>query len=168
MFVAKVGCLGVAIILRHETMHRNEMVLEAYSLPELGDDEIRVKVAAASINPVDWKIRQGKMKLMTGQTFPRGMGQDFSGSVEAVGRTVARFAIGDAVLGGTPVKTSGAFADTLITKESLAFAKPATLSHEDAATLPTAGTTAWTALVGKAALKPGQSVFINGAHGPVG
>lgn len=58
------------------------MRLEVYRLPQLADDEILVRGKAASINPVDWKIRQGAMKIMTGRKFPRGMGQDFSGIVE--------------------------------------------------------------------------------------
>lgn len=145
-----------------------EMRLEDYRLPELADDEIMVRVKAASINPVDWKIRQGAMKIMTGRKFPRGMGQDFSGIVEGTGRDVKRFKIGDEVLGATPVKTSGSFAETLITKEALAFAKPPILSHDEAATLPVAASTAWIALVQKAGLKSGQSVFINGAYGAVG
>lgn len=145
-----------------------EMRLEEYQLPELADNEIRVRVKAASINPVDWKIRLGAMKIMTGRKFPRGMGQDFSGVVEAVGVGVRRFAVGDEVFGTTPVKTSGSFAETLMTKEAFAFSKPAVLSHEEAATLPVAATTAWIALVRKAKLKAGQTVFINGAYGAVG
>lgn len=145
-----------------------EMRLEEYQLPELADNEIRVRVKAASINPVDWKIRQGAMKIMTGRKFPRGMGQDFSGVVEAVGFGVRRFAVGDEVFGTTPVKTSGSFAETLMTKEAFAFTKPAVLTHEEAATLPVAATTAWIALVRKAKLKAGQTVFINGAYGAVG
>ncbi|ARM16151.1 MULTISPECIES: NAD(P)-dependent alcohol dehydrogenase [Rhizobium] len=145
-----------------------EMRLEEYRLPELAADEILVRLRAASINPVDWKIRQGAMKIMTGRKFPRGMGHDFSGVVEGIGKGVKRFKIGDEVLGVTPVKVSGSFGETLITKEALAITKPLALSHEDAATLPVAASTAWTALVQKARLKPGQSVFINGAYGAVG
>ncbi|WP_372359662.1 NAD(P)-dependent alcohol dehydrogenase [Xanthomonas axonopodis] len=145
-----------------------EMRLEGYRLPALAEDEILVRVKAASINPVDWKMRQGAMKIVTGRKFPRGMGQDFSGIVEGIGRGVKRFRVGDEVLGATPMKTSGSFAETLITKEKLAVAKPAGLSHEDAATLPVAASSAWIALTQKARLKPGQSVFINGAYGAVG
>lgn len=145
-----------------------EMHLEAYRLPELADDQILVRVRAASINPVDWKIRQGAMKFMTGRKFPRGMGQDFSGIVEAVGRGVRRLKIGDEVFGATPVKTSGSFAETLTTTEALAVVKPAALSQQDAATLPVAASTAWIALAQKARLKAGHTVFINGAYGAVG
>lgn len=144
------------------------MRLEDYRLPGLTGNEILVRVRAASVNPVDWKIRQGAMKLMTGRKFPRGMGQDFSGVVEAVGSAVKRFKIGDEVFGSTPVKTSGSFAETLITQEGLAIAKPAALPHEEAATLPVAASTAWIALTQKAKLKAGQKVFINGAYGAVG
>lgn len=145
-----------------------EMRLEEYRLPDLAGDEILVRVKAASINPVDWKIRQGAMKLMTGSKFPRGMGQDFSGVVEGVGQRVKRFKIGDEVLGAPPVKTAGSFAETVVTKEALAIAKPTELSHENAATLPVAASTAWIALMQKAGLKAGQTVFINGAYGAVG
>jgi NADPH:quinone reductase-like Zn-dependent oxidoreductase len=117
---------------------------------------------------VDWKIRQGAMKFMTGKQFPRGMGQDFSGVVEGIGSRFTRFKIGDEVFGATPVKSSGSFAERLITQEKLATKKPTVLSHEEAATLPIAGSTALIALSRKAKLKSGQKVFINGAYGAVG
>jgi NADPH:quinone reductase-like Zn-dependent oxidoreductase len=127
-----------------------EMKLEDYELPALGTDEILVRVKAASVNPVDWKIRQGAMKFMTGKKFPRGMGLDFSGVIERVGSGIKRFKAGDEVFGATPVKTAGSFAETLITQEKLATKKPAGLSHEEAATLSVAGTTALISLTRKA------------------
>jgi NADPH:quinone reductase-like Zn-dependent oxidoreductase len=145
-----------------------EMRLESYELPALGKDEILVRVKTSSVNPVDWKIRQGAMKFMTGRRFPRAMGTDFSGVVEQVGASVTRFRAGDEVFGTVPVKPSGAFAQSLITKEKLAVKKPASISHEAAATLPVAGVTAWRGLVQKGRLKPGQRVFVNGAYGGVG
>jgi len=120
-----------------------EMRLETYDLPGPGGDEILVRVKASSVNPVDWKIRQGAMKLMTGRRFPRAMGTDFSGVVEQVGANVTRFRAGDEVFGTVPVKPSGAFAHALITKEKLAVNKPASISHEAAAALPVVGATAW-------------------------
>jgi NADPH:quinone reductase-like Zn-dependent oxidoreductase len=145
-----------------------EMRLEAYDQPGPGKDEILVRVKASSVNPVDWKIRQGAMKLMTGRGFPRAMGTDFSGVVEQVGADVTRFRAGDEIFGTVPVKPSGAFAHTLITKEKLAVNKPASISHEAAAALPLVGATAWRGLVEKGRLKPGQRVFVNGAYGGVG
>ncbi len=61
----------------------------------LGKDQIQVRVKAASVNPVDWKIRAGMLKIMTGRKFPRGMGEDYAGVVEAVGAEVTRFKVGD-------------------------------------------------------------------------
>ena len=144
------------------------MRLEAYDLSGPGKDEILVRVKPSSVNPVDWKIRQGAMKFMTGGRFPRAMGTDFSGVVEQVGANVTRLRAGDEVFGTVPVKPSGAFAQSLITKEKLAVKKPASISHEAAATLPVAGVTAWRGLVEKGRLKPGQRVFVNGASGGVG
>jgi NADPH:quinone reductase-like Zn-dependent oxidoreductase len=146
----------------------DEMRLETYELPVPGKHEILVRVRASSVNPVDWKIRQGAMKLITGRHFPRAMGTDFSGVVESVGPNVSRFHAGDEVFGTVPVKPSGAFAQTLVTKEKLAVKKPASVSHDAAATLPVVGATAWRGLVEKGRLKSGQRVFVNGAYGGVG
>jgi NADPH:quinone reductase-like Zn-dependent oxidoreductase len=145
-----------------------EMRLETYEIPAPRADEIVVRVKAASINPFDWKVRQGALKFMVRGQFPRAMGSDFSGVVESVGAGVTRFRAGDDVLGTTPLNTSGAFGEKLITKEKLAVKKPASLSYEDAASLPIVGVTAWLALVSKGHLRAGQRVFVNGAYGGVG
>jgi NADPH:quinone reductase-like Zn-dependent oxidoreductase len=75
-----------------------EMRLEAFALPAPGKDEIVVRVEAASVNPVDWKMRQAAMKFMVRAPFPRAMGTDFSGVVESVGAGVTRFRAGDEVV----------------------------------------------------------------------
>ncbi|HSY42619.1 MAG TPA: NADP-dependent oxidoreductase [Candidatus Acidoferrum sp.] len=142
--------------------------LASFTLPPPGEDEVLVRVAAASINPVDWKVRSGQLKIMTGSKFPRAMGADFAGTVEAVGSKVSRFKPGDAVVGAVSLKASGAFATKLITSQKLVVKKPDNLSFEQAAALPIAGVTAWCALVKNAQLARGQKVFINGAMGAVG
>ena len=142
--------------------------LTSFTLPPPGADEVVVRVTAASINPVDWKIRSGQLKIMTGSKFPRAMGTDFAGTVEAIGSKVSRFKQGDAVVGAVSLKASGAFAPKLIASEKSVVKKPDNLSFEQAATLPIAGVTAWCALVQKAHLARGQKVFINGAMGAVG
>ena len=142
--------------------------LTSFTLPPPGADEVVVRVTAASINPVDWKIRSGQLKIMTGSKFPRAMGTDFAGTVEAIGSKVSRFKPGDAVVGAVSLKASGAFAPKLIASEKSVVKKPDNLSFEQAATLPIAGVTAWCALVQKAHLARGQKVFINGAMGAVG
>ena len=142
--------------------------LSAFVLREPKADELVVRVAAASINPMDWKIRSGDMKIMTGSTFPRAMGTDFAGTVEAVGSRVSDLKPGDAVVGTVPMKSSGAFAPRLITKRNLVVRKPERVSFIEAASLPIAGVTAWHALVKTAHLQRGQRLFINGAAGSVG
>jgi NADPH:quinone reductase-like Zn-dependent oxidoreductase len=144
------------------------MRLETYELPAPGKGEIAVRVKAASINPLDWKLRQGFMELMMGRRFPRAMGMDFAGVVEAVGAGVTGFAHGDEVLGQVPMTKPGFFAETAITTSNLVIKKPASLSFPAAAALPTVGVTAWRALIDGGKLKTGQSVFINGAAGGVG
>ena len=144
------------------------MRLEAYQLPAPGKGEIIVRVNAASINPLDWKLRQGFMKIVMRRPFPRGMGMDFAGIVEAVGPDVVDLTAGETVLGWTPMTAPGAFAETLITKAELVIRKPEVLSFPLASALPSVGVTAWRALVDAGRLKSGQSVFINGAAGGVG
>lgn len=144
------------------------MRLEAFTLPAPGPGQIAVRVKAASINPFDWKARQGAAKMMTGRVFPRGMGTDFSGIIEAVGPGVTRFKPGDEVFGVAPMKQNGSFAEKLITEEKLAAVKPAALGFAQAACLPVVAVTAWRGLVDKARLKAGQRVFVSGCTGGVG
>lgn len=142
--------------------------LASFTLPEPQANEVVVRVAAASINPLDWKIRSGEMKMFSGSNFPRAMGADFSGTVESVGSNVSDLKPGDAVVGTVSMKGSGAFAPKLITTRDLLVRKPENLSFAEAAGLPVAGVTAWLVLVKKAGLARGQKLFINGATGAVG
>lgn len=142
--------------------------LSSFNLPAAADDEIVVRVAASSINPMDWKLRSGVMKMATGSKFPRGMGADFSGVVEAVGARVSGFRNGDEVLGTTSMKAAGSFAPLLVTSQNLVVKKPRTLSFAEAASLPIAGVTAWLALTKKAHIARGHRILINGASGGVG
>ncbi len=127
---------------------------------------MRVKAAAA--NAMDWKMRNGEMRLMTGRKFPRGVGIDFAGVVEAVGAGVSGLKVGDAVLGGARLKEAGAFAEMVIAAEKAVVRKPAELSYEQAATLPVVGVTAFQAILAKGKVRAGQAVFINGCLGGVG
>ncbi len=143
------------------------MRLEEHSLAAPGANQIRVRVKAASINPADWKIRNGELKMMTGKAFPRGMGVDFAGIVESIGSGVTRFQPGDEVLGTTSIKGAGTFAEQLITEEKLVVQKPGGLSFPQAACLPAVGATAW-GVMEKANLQSGQKLFVNGCYGAVG
>jgi NADPH:quinone reductase-like Zn-dependent oxidoreductase len=145
-----------------------ELLIEEVALPEPGRGQIRVRVWAAAANPMDWKLRRGELKMLVGSRFPRGLGHDFAGVVEAVGPEVKHFKAGDEVLGMTTMKQAGAFAEFLIADEKNAALKPPSISFEQAAALPIVSVTAWNALVEKAKLKAGQSIFLTGCLGGVG
>lgn len=144
------------------------MKLEAFELASPGKNEVAVKIKFAAINPIDWKLRGGQMKIVTGKSFPRAMGMDFSGIVIAVGSNVTRFKAGDAVFGLARFKESGALGEAVITKEAFLARKPDDVSFEQAACLGTPGMTAWNGLRDKAGLTAGQRVFVNGCSGAVG
>lgn len=144
------------------------MQLEEFELPRLGADEVLVRVRAAGANPMDFGIRGGALKAVTGRSFPRAMGYDFAGVVEAVGDRVGRLRVGDEVLGGTSLKSAGAFADMVIASEKGVVTKPASLSFEDAAAIPTVGLTAFQAVMTKGRLQTGQAVFVHSCLGAVG
>ena len=144
--------------------------ISAVEKPMPGDDEVLVKVQAASINPLDWHYMRGSpyvMRLGVGIGAPSDstMGVDFAGVVVAVGKDVTEFEPGDEVFGGH----DGAFAEYLTVRESWAIArKPENMSFAQAASSPIAGLTALQALRDIGKVKPGQKVLINGASGGVG
>jgi NADPH:quinone reductase-like Zn-dependent oxidoreductase len=142
--------------------------LEDFEPAPPGPGEVLVRVKAAAANAVDWKIRSGEMKIMTGRKFPRGVGLDFAGVVEAVGDGVTQLGVGDEVLGAAGLKASGAFAEMVLADAKAVAKKPAELSWEDAAALPVVGVTAYQAIVTKGRLRAGQAVFVNGCLGGVG
>ncbi len=144
------------------------MRLEQAPEPVAGNGQIVARVVAASINPIDWRVRGGAMKMMTGKTFPKGMGFDFAGVVEAVGSDVSDLKPGDEVFGTGIMKVMGAFADKVLTETKLVARKPAGVSFEQAAALPTGAGTALQALSEKGNVGPGHKVFIAGCIGGVG
>ncbi|WP_231986585.1 NADP-dependent oxidoreductase [Mycobacterium sp. 852002-40037_SCH5390672] len=144
------------------------MRLEGFEPRKLGADDVLVRVRAAAANPMDFGIRNGAMRMVTGRTFPRGMGYDFAGIVEAVGDDVTRLRVGDEVLGGPPIKWSGAFADVVVAEEKGVVTKPAALTFEAAAAVPTVGLTAYQALFNEGKMQRGESVFVHGCLGGVG
>jgi NADPH:quinone reductase-like Zn-dependent oxidoreductase len=145
-----------------------QMKLEEFTLRPLGKGEVAVKVNFASINPIDWKVRSGYLKMMTGKKFPRAMGSDISGVVTAVGPGVSRFRRGDEVFGSVKIQDGGALGEVAIAPETFLARKPDSLSFEEAACLGTPGTTAWNGLVDKASRLAGKRVFVNGCAGAVG
>ena len=146
----------------------DQLRLDDVTPPTPGRGEILVRVRAAAANPMDWKIRRGEMKILSGFRFPRGLGHDFAGVVEAIGPGVKERKVGDKVLGMTAISRAGAFAEFVVAEEKNTALKPASLSFEQAAALTIVGVTAWNALIAKAKLRSGQSVFITGCLGGVG
>jgi NADPH:quinone reductase-like Zn-dependent oxidoreductase len=138
-------------------------------IPQPLPTEIRVRVAAAGVNPVDWKTRAGAGMAAVLGPPPFTVGWDVAGTVDAVGAGVTRFAVGDSVF-GMPwfPRQAGAYAE-FVTAPSRHFARrPARLSEVEAAALPLAGLTAWQCLVDIAAVQPGQRVLVHAAAGGVG
>jgi len=144
--------------------------LEDVEKPVPGEDEVLVKIQAASVNPLDWHYMRGSpyiMRLGSGLGAPddTSMGVDFAGTVEAAGSSVTRFKPGDRVFGGR----GGAFAEYLTMPEDRAITlMPANISFEQAAAVPIAAITALQALRDKGQVRAGQQVLINGASGGVG
>src|SRR6267154_3574042 len=139
--------------------------------PVPNDDQILIKVRAASINPLDWHFMEGTPYIMramgVGLRKPKDprLGVDYAGTVEAVGRNVTQFKPGDEVFGGR----GGAFAEYVCPRATRAVAlKPASASLEEAASVNIAAITALQALRDKGKVQPGQKVLINGASGGVG
>ena len=144
------------------------MKLEPFTAPTPGKGEVRVHIRAAAVNALDWKIRNGDMKIMTGRRFPRGLGHDFAGIVDVVGDGVSDYLVGDEVFGTASIKAAGAFADLVVVPTKLIAKKPAGVSFEQAAAIGIIGMTASQALITNGKLSAGQSVFINGCLGGVG
>lgn len=130
--------------------------------------QILVRVRASSINPIDWKVRQGDLKIMTGQKFPKIPGRDVAGEVAAVGSNVTRFKVGDRVYGMPNDGTGGANAEYALLAEPVAAFIPDNLSFEQAGAVPLAALTALQALHHHGQLLSGDRVLINGASGGVG
>lgn len=146
----------------------NVLVYEDAPRPHPGDGEVLVRVHAAGINPVDWKIREGHLKEMLHHTFPLVLGWDVSGVVEMLGAGVHRFKVGDEVFSRPDILRDGAYAEFIVIKESEVALKPKSVDHLHAAVLPLAGLTAWQTLFDAAGLSAGQRVLIHAAAGGVG
>src|SRR5262245_10253207 len=143
--------------------------LEPVEKPTPADDQVLVRVHAASVNPLDWHYMRGTpyfMRLGTGLRKPAEtrLGVDFAGTVEAAGRAVTTLQPGDAVFG----TRTGALAEFLVARAERSARKPAGLSFEQAASLPVAAVTALQAVRDKGHLQPGEKVLINGSSGGVG
>ena len=172
---------GPAPLLPNKTQLMKAIVYRCYGSPDVlkfediekptaADDQVLIKVHAASVNPLDWHYMRGTpyiVRMDSGFGKPENprLGVDFAGTVEAVGKNVKQFKPGDEVFGGK----FGAFAEYVSVREDRAVAlKPANLTFEQVASVPIAALTALQALRDKGRIQPGQKVLINGASGGVG
>lgn len=132
--------------------------------PEPKADEILVKIHAASVNPVDWKIRDGKGEKF-GMKLPLILGADFAGTVEKIGTEIKKFKKKDEVYGKILI---GCYAEYVIVKENELSEKPKNLDYKEASSVPMGALTSWQAIFETAKLKSGQKILIHAASGGVG
>jgi len=136
--------------------------------PAIQDDELLIKVAAAGINPIDWKIQQGYFEQFIPHKLPFIPGWDVAGSVEKAGAAVEAFKVGDRVYAMADVTRDGCYAEYAAVKASRVARVPRSISINEAASIPLAAQTAWTVLFEAGGMKAGQSVLVHAAGGGVG
>ncbi|MCD0467002.1 NAD(P)-dependent alcohol dehydrogenase [Flavobacterium sp. ENC] len=149
----------------------NSNVLQTVEQPKptINSNQVLVKVKAFSINPMDWKIRKGEMKLMSGSKFPKNTAADFAGIVTEAGSSVNGFKIGDEVFGVVKdMMKEGASAEYVAVPASLIWKKPSTVNFFQAASIPVVGTAALTALQKMGKIDSGTTILVNGATGGFG
>ncbi len=160
-------------IVCHEYGSPDVLQLEELPQPTPSDDEVLVKVHAASVNAGDWHLLRADpflIRLMFGLLKPKFqiLGTDVAGRVEAVGKNVTRFGPGDEIFGDLSACGFGAFAEYVCASETAIAPLPANLTFEEAAAVPSAAVTALQALRDQGKIQSGQKVLINGATGGVG
>ncbi|HXK23279.1 MAG TPA: NAD(P)-dependent alcohol dehydrogenase [Myxococcota bacterium] len=159
---------------QHSWARGEPLVMTELSTREPRPDEVRVKVKAIGVNPVDWKMRTlGPLRLaarLIGPPPPVVVGVDFAGVVDAVGSRVADLSVGDRVVGGTDFSRGqrGSYADTVSVRPDQVCPLPPEVDFETAGALPVAGVTAWMSLHEIGRLAPGQRALVLGASGGVG
>jgi alcohol dehydrogenase len=146
-----------------------ELVTDAQE-PILKDGQLLVEVKAVSINPIDYKVREGYLKQMAPLQLPSTIGGDFSGIVKKTGNNVTKFNTGDQVYGQAIVLNggSGSFAEFVAANSNNSALKPQKADYMEAAALPLAGVSALQAIEGKINLKKGQKILIHGGAGGIG
>ena len=158
MKAVRIHTYGDASVLRYEEAPK----------PTVGDGDVLIRVVGSSVNPVDWKIREGHLKTMVPFHMPFIPGWDVSGVVESAGILATKFEVGDSVFSRPDIARDGTYAEFVSIRESEIARKPATISHIEAGVLPLAGLAAWESLVNVAKVGPGQRVLVHAAAGGVG
>ena len=160
-------------IIQYKYGSPDVLELQEVDKPVVEDDQVLVRVHAASVNPLDWHFMRGTPRfgrLVMGLRKPKNkiLGADIAGRVEAVGKNVTQFQPGDEVFGHAFETGLGAFAEYVCVTENAFVLKPTGTTFEEAAAVPVASVTALQGLRDKGKIQPGQKVLINGAAGGVG
>ena len=146
----------------------DQLELQDLPAPVAGPREVLVRVVAAGINPIDWKIRSGAVAAFFPVKPPATLGWDAAGVVAAVGAEVDGFKAGDAVFFFADFAHGGTYAEFVAVDASQVALKPRTVSFADAAAIPAPALAAWRAIMTIADVRPGQKVLIHGGGGPLG
>ncbi|MGD0230321.1 MAG: NADP-dependent oxidoreductase [Syntrophorhabdales bacterium] len=161
-----------AMTMKAVRMHRyggpEVLVYEDAPRPEPGEGEILIRVHAAGVNPLDWKVRAGRLKDRLQHKLPLIPGWDVSGVVESLGPAVESPQVGEQVFARLDTRRDGAYAEYTVSDARIVAKKPLSIDHVLAASVPLASLTAWQALFEAGQLVPGQRVLIHGAAGSVG
>ena len=136
--------------------------------PEINEYEVLAEIHAASINPIDFKIRDGKVKMLLKYEMPLILGNDFAGVITKVGSKVTRFKVGDEIYARPRKNKIGTFAEYIAIHEDDIALKPKNLSFEEAASIPLVGLTSYQALHDIMQLQKGQKILIHAGSGGVG
>ena len=155
-------------VVIHEYGGPEVLKYEDVPQPEPKQDQLRIHVIAAGVNPVDGMIRSGMFDKEGRRAFPVILGGDISGVVERVGSNITKFKSGDPVFAYVSLDNSGGYAQYAVVTEREAAPKPKSLTYVEAAAVPIVALTAWQALIDTAKLKAGQTVLIHGGSGGVG
>ena len=142
--------------------------IENIPLPTILDDDVLIKIYATSVNPLDWKVREGLLQRMNLHKLPMTLGWDVSGVIEKIGDKVTKFKVGDEVFTRPALERDGSYAEYIAVRENEVAFKPKSLTHEESAAIPLAGITAWEVLIKTAHIKKEQRVLIHAASGGVG
>lgn len=136
--------------------------------PKIKDNQVLVEMHATSINPIDWKLREGYLQEGLPFEFPIILGWDAAGVVKQVGDNVTSFEVGDEVFSRPALTPNGTYAEYTAVDEILLAPKPKNISFEEAAAVPLAGLTAWQCLVNFSNVKKGDKVLVHAGSGGVG
>ncbi len=148
----------------------NQSVLEFNNveIPTPLENEVLIKIKASSVNPVDWKIREGYLQPMLNHTLPLTLGWDAAGVIAAVGDAVTNLETGDEVYSRPDIAKNGSYAEYMTVVATEVALKPKSLTFQEAAGIPLAGLTAWQALYEIANVQAGERVLIHAGSGAVG